>query len=179
MNMKTGSAQTENPGVLFDSLFEQHHRALFSYLFGRCGHRDTAQDLLQETFIRVWMHIDEAKSIPSERIRNWLVTIAKSAFLDSLRRAATRAHINCPAPVREPIDIGLTPDRIATGRADLASLDAAIRTLPEDQRTVLVLSVMEGLTSVEIGSMLGIPAGTVRFQLSQARTRLAYKVGLS
>jgi len=57
-------------------------------------------------------------------------------------------------------------------------VDRAIRRLPEHLRTVLVLQVLGERTSAEIGEMLDRPAGTVRYQLSQARKRLAEELRL-
>jgi RNA polymerase sigma-70 factor (ECF subfamily) len=165
--------------VLFDSLFEQHHRALFAYLLGRCGDREIAADLLQEAFVRVWRNVGEARQIPVERRRYWMVAIAGSVLIDCARRRAVRARVTCPAPAVEPVDSGPSPHAVAEGRDELARLDAAIRALPEDLRTALVLSVMEGLSSAEIAATLGVPAGTVRSRISEARSRIARKVGLS
>jgi len=164
--------------VLFDSLFEQHHRALFCFLFGRCGDREMAADLLQEAFVRVWRNIDEARRIPVERRRFWMVAIAGSVLVDFARRRAVRAHVTCAVPAAEPIDSAPSPHAVVQGRDELARLDDAIRALPEDLRTALVLSVMEGLSSAEIAATLGVPPGTVRSRISEARSRIARKVGL-
>jgi RNA polymerase sigma-70 factor, ECF subfamily len=164
--------------VLFDALIEQHHGALFSFLFGRCGDRDLAADLLQEVYVRVWLNIGEAKGIPVERRRYWLVAIARHVLVDGMRRRAARAPVACSLPACEPADSSPSPGRVAEGKDALASVDAAIRALPEDLRTVLILSVTDGMSSVEIATMLGVPAGTVRYQISEARNRIARKVGL-
>lgn len=58
----------------------------------------------------------------------------------------------------------------------LQELDDAIRALPEDLRVVLVLSVVGERTSTEVGELLGRPAGTVRYQLAEARRRLAHSL---
>jgi RNA polymerase sigma-70 factor (ECF subfamily) len=65
------------------------------------------------------------------------------------------------------------PERIVERDRELRLVDEAIRRLPEPLRTVLVLQVLDERTSAEIGELLGRPAGTVRYQISQARKRLA------
>ena len=65
------------------------------------------------------------------------------------------------------------PERIVERDRELRLVDEAIRRLPEALRTVLVLQVLDERTSAEIGELLGRPAGTVRYQISQARKRLA------
>lgn len=169
-----GSQARESDAALFDTLFEQHRSAIFSFLLGRCGDRETAKDLLQETFVKVWRNIAEASRVPDSKKRFWIVAIARNVMIDWSRRVSIR-----PVTKHAVVDAsGCAPSPILEAEANdtLERLDAAIKELPEDQRTVLVLSAIDGLTSTEIGEMLGIPAGTARFWLSEARKRLAQQV---
>ncbi|MBO0702174.1 MAG: sigma-70 family RNA polymerase sigma factor, partial [Candidatus Dormibacteraeota bacterium] len=72
-----------------------------------------------------------------------------------------------PEPPSDP-----DPAEQAQLARDVTAVDRAIAALPEDQRVLLALQVMGGLTSAEIGRLLGEPAGTVRYQLSELRRRL-------
>lgn len=168
-------SDTGRDAALFDALFEQHRNAVFGLLFGRCGDRETAKDLLQETYMRVWRGIAEAWSVPEDRRRFWIVAIAKNVFVDWTRRQSARPVNGGPLPAGAS-DESASLDRAAEARDTLAKLDQAIEELPDELRTALILSVMEGLTSREIGEMLGIPAGTARFHISEARRRLEQTV---
>jgi RNA polymerase sigma-70 factor (ECF subfamily) len=162
---------------LFDTLFEGHRRAVFAFLYGQTGRRDSASDLLQEVFVRVWTHVADARPLYEEQRLFWILRIARSVLTDSRRRLAVRAHLTCHlAPAAES---GTTShEQSVLNRATLEQIDAAIGDLPEELRTVLTMTVLGGLTSGEIGKLLDRPSGTIRFQLSEARRRIARQVAL-
>jgi DNA-directed RNA polymerase specialized sigma24 family protein len=70
------------------------------------------------------------------------------------------------------------PAAVAEYRAQVEALDGAIRALPEDLRTVLLMQVLAGMHSAQIGEALRKPASTIRYQLLLARRRLAQQMGL-
>lgn len=160
-----------NPELLtqtFDRLFEEHRRVLHAYLVGQVG-VENAEDVLQETFIRVWRNMEKAQAVPVERQRFWLVAVARNLALDFHRQRKVRERLEnapLPAPVPNPEQEAVTADMAVR-------LDAAIQCLPETLRTVLTLHIMGGLNSTEVGSLLERPVGTVRYQLAQARKKLA------
>ncbi len=149
---------------------------LFAYLFGQTGQRDTASDLLQELFVKVWQHIGEVEAMCDERRRPWLMRLARNAVIDSRRRSSVRAHLNLPSPAADPAAVSHEAEVV--DRLCLNRLDRAIQELPLGLRTVLAMSVAGELSSEEIGEALGRPAATVRFQLAEARRKLVKKVGL-
>lgn len=146
----------------FDALFAAHRGPVFAYLLGRVGDRDRAADLLQETFVRIWRHLDDAYAIPQERRRFYVLRIAANVATDAARRARTRAHLEAPFP-EASAHVAPPPALLAT------AVEEAIQALPEDLRTVLTMQLVGGLSSQEIGDALGRPAGTVRSQLHDAR----------
>ncbi len=153
---------------LFDALFEEHRRVLHAYLVGQVG-VENAEDALQEVCIRVWRNIEKVQAVPVERRRFWLVAIARNLALDFHRQCKVRERLimsSTPHPTENP-------EQVAVARDMAVRLDNAIRCLPDTLRTVLTLHIMGGLTSVEVGQLLNRPVGTVRYQLAQARKRLA------
>jgi RNA polymerase sigma-70 factor (ECF subfamily) len=158
----------------FDTLYAAHHRVVYAYLLGHVGNADSAADLLQETFLRVWRHLDDARQVPAERQRFWLFAIARNLLLDHWRRQAVRARGE--EFLREDIaaqPVGNDPAKAVIAKETAAAVDAAIAALPDDLRLVLTLHLVGGLTSAEIGKNLQRPAGTVRYQLSRARQCIA------
>lgn len=129
---------------------------------------------MQETFARVWKHIGEASATPPDRIRFWVLAIAKNQFRDFQRRQAVRQRTETAlkeqAEREEPRG---NPARIVEMRTEQERIAAAICDLPEPLRVMLTLRLAGELTSEEIGALLNRPAGTVRYQLSQARKILA------
>lgn len=166
--------------ALFDALYLEHHRPLYAYLHGKSGCGETAADLLQETFIRVWKHIAEARQVPMGRRRFWLFALARSAACDHARRRLTRKNLENPLPSSElaQTDLRSNPEAVFNAGEVRAALEMAVRRLPENLRIALTMQAIGGMTSAEIGETLGIPAGTVRFRISLARKRLAADPGL-
>lgn len=158
----------DDAAQLFDALFDEHRRVLHAYLVGQVG-LENAEDVLQETFVRVWRNIEKVQAVPVERRRYWLVAIARNLSLDFHRQRKVRERLETAgAPALVPI-----PEQLAEARDLATRLDDAIRCLPENLRTVLTLHIMGGMTSVDVGQLLNRPVGTVRYQLAQARKRLA------
>lgn len=162
----------------FNRLYGEEQRALHAFLLGRTGDREAARDLLQEVFLRAWRHADSWRGLPPERQRAWLFAVARNLVIDSHRSRAT-AEATQAALERAAAGAGSEgPEARAELNERVALLDRAIRRLPEKLRIVLSLHVVGGLTSAQVGEVLGEPAGTVRFQLSEARRRLAGAPGV-
>ena len=139
-----------------------------------CRKPDIAEDLVQitaERALRARHQFD-----PTTRIEAWLFRILRNAWIDMLRRDAKRGEAvdihETPQP--DPVDSAAQTD----DRLMLQAVQAAMATLPEDQRAVLHLVCVEGLSYAETAQTLDIPQGTVMSRLSRARIALAKKVGI-
>jgi RNA polymerase sigma-70 factor, ECF subfamily len=156
----------------FRRLYDAHRGAVHAYFTGRTGDRELAADLMQDVFTRVWRHLDRLDGIPDERQRAWIFTVARNLSIDSLRQRRTRSATQ-DSLARERT---FPSDPASSGVIDgerAAVVAAAVRRLPEAQRVALAMAAAGGMTSADIGAVLGIPAGTVRYRLSLARQRLA------
>ena len=133
-----------------------------------------AEDVAQEALLRAYKSFDRLRD--RNRFRGWLVRISFRLALDRLRSAKRREQrdtlwagpANVPAPV--------TAEDVAASNQFQAHLDRALEELPEKLRLVLLLSAMDGYTIEEIGSMLGVPFGTVKSRIFIARKKLAEKL---
>lgn len=164
---------------LFDHLFRLHHRPVHAYLLGRCNDPDGAADLLQDTFLRAWRHLDDIRNVPPDRRRYWLLAVARNLAHDYHRRQAARAPFAYPLPeVLPSAEEGHDPVAAAESGARAAALDEAIGRLPEELRLVVSLRYLGEMSSAEIGEALERPAGTVRYQLARARALLAQDMRL-
>jgi RNA polymerase sigma-70 factor (ECF subfamily) len=166
---------------LFDRLYAAHAAALHDYLLGRTADPEVARDLLQEACIRLWRSLTEVRDLAAERQRAWLFTVARNLVVDFYRSrasaAATREALGHQAIATQP-HIAPAAETEVMSQDDLDVLDAAIARLPDTLRTVLVLRVLGERTSTEIGELLDRPAGTVRYQIAQARRQLASELRL-
>ena len=162
----------------FDTLYATHARGLHAYLLSRTGSDDTAADLLQDTFVRVWRHLEDLLPMCRERRRFWLFRVARNLTYDHYRRREVRrGEWLDDDPDLQPAENAGGDQRSRWETAQ--DIDAAIDRLPEKLRSVLVMHSLGGMTSTEISGALGRPAGTVRYQLARARRLLAEMMGLT
>jgi RNA polymerase sigma-70 factor (ECF subfamily) len=121
-------------------------------------------------------HIETLRHIPVERRRFWLFAIAKNILADYYRRRSVRNRYEMR--MMESARGWDTLLAVENGET-LTAIDQAIRRLPENLREVLALRTMGEMSSEEIGEVLGRPAGTIRYQLSQARKMINELLGSS
>lgn len=157
---------------VLDELYRSHRQRLYAFAWARTRSREDALDLVQEVFLRAWRHMPALAERPGEARLYWLFACARRLSIDHQRHRQVVARTE-RAPDGEPADAGRgDPVRRAEAAETWRLLDTAIRALPAALREVLALSVLGEMTSAQIGVALGIPAGTVRYQLLQARRAL-------
>jgi RNA polymerase sigma-70 factor, ECF subfamily len=166
--------------ALFDDLYTAHRQTVHAYLLGRTGDDELALDLLQEAFVRAWRNLDTLLALPAQRQRAWLFAIGRNLVIDQYRSRATRtaAQDALATEIRHDGPVAESAEQAAEREREMRLVEEAMRRLPEDLRTVLVLQVLGEHTSAEIGDLLGRPAGTVRYQISRARKLLTEELHL-
>lgn len=150
----------------FDELVRLHMRQAFQVAYRVVGHREDAEDLVQEVFLAAHQYLD---SFDVERpFGPWLMRIVVNRGAN-LRRSRTRRT------TEDEVDgVSSAPSALEeTERADMRMiLTRALATLPERQRMIVTLFDVDGMTSTEIGEMMGLAPGTVRWHLHEARRAL-------
>jgi RNA polymerase sigma-70 factor (ECF subfamily) len=164
----------------FRRLYEAHRAAVLAYFTGRTGDRQSAADLMQEVFLRGWQHLDKLTGVPEDGQRGWLFTVARNLSVDAARHQRTlegaqRALARDPSGLPSRVGASASTAVIASERASVVK--AAIAQLPEQQRVTIAMAAAAEMNSAEIGAALGVPAGTVRYRLSLARSALAEALG--
>jgi RNA polymerase sigma-70 factor (ECF subfamily) len=157
----------------FAELYERYRRTVFTFLLHLTGTRPTAEDLLQETFFRIWRA--RASYQPSGEFRAWLFTIARRLAVDHFRREGLAWEEN-PGAVDAVVSFE-TPDRRAEARDELARLERALDQLPPVQREVVLLARVVGAGADEIAKVTGSTPSAVRVQLHRALHRLRALLG--
>jgi RNA polymerase sigma-70 factor, ECF subfamily len=174
MGRSSAEGRVNEREAAFDGLYDEHQRTLQAYFLGRTGDPQLALDLMQEAFVRAWRNLDMLLVLPPARQRAWLFAVARNLVIDQYRGRATRTATHDALLATDPTaQVSESPEQVIERDRELRLVDEAIRRLPEPLRTVLVLQVLGERTSAEIGALLDRPAGTVRYQISQARKRLA------
>ncbi len=142
----------------------EHLPGLRRYAYALCNHRTPIdpEDLVQECLARAIARFSQWQ--PGTDLRAWLFTMMHNLFINMLRKAARETTGN--------ISETTEPATAATADPGMDDLDKALQTLSADQRSILMLVTLEGLTYQQIASMLQIPVGTVMSRLSRARQQL-------
>jgi RNA polymerase sigma-70 factor (ECF subfamily) len=156
--------------ALVHAVYQEHGRALLAYATRLTGDRGAAEDVVQETLIRVWRH-PEVVANGRGSTRGWLLTVARNIVTDRIRARAARPAEVPESPDTPPIQRDHA-DRVATSVTVLAALEE----LSEDHRGVLDQIYFQGRSLGEAATALGIPAGTVKsrsyYALRALRERL-------
>jgi len=144
-------------------LFERHHRPLFDFLARMTGNASTAEDLVQEVFVRVLKY--RATWRGEGRFDTWLFRIARNARADYFRTRRPDAPID--EADDHPSHAPLPGDLLARNR-DVARLQRALMLLREDKRELIVLARYRGMKLEAIADLLGIEVGTVKVRIHRA-----------
>lgn len=164
-----------------EAAVREHSRFVYAIAYSLLRNRQDAEDAAQETFVRFWRHRRRWRLIRNPRA--WLARTAWRVALDSRKKRGSRDDISisineCVEAVSRLRAAGATADEIA-GRKEMAALlERLIESLPENLRAPMALSLAEDITSPEIANVLGIPEGTVRQRLWQARQILKEKLSI-
>lgn len=142
-----------------------HMQRLRRYARFLCRDAADADDLVQETLVKA---IGRAESFrPGSDLRAWLFSILHNTFVSGTRAVGRRRRVAiCDN------DDGFRMEPTQDIRIELRRVLATLDTLPEDQRRVILLVSVEGMTTDEAAELLGLPVGTVRSRLSRGREAL-------
>jgi len=160
------------PALDLDELFADHGKRLYRLALRLSRSPEDAEDLVQETFLRVAEHARRVPRRPADS-EAWLVRVLVNLSRDRHRRATT-ARRATPALLAE------TPTVAAASTAVEARRDVvrALAALPPRRRAVVVLVELEELDSAEVARLLGIARVTVRWHLAAGRAELRRRLGV-
>ncbi|WP_282023218.1 RNA polymerase sigma factor [Priestia flexa] len=150
----------------FEEIYEQHMHDLFRYLLSLTRRKEAAEDLMQETFYRVLLHLE---TYSGEEVKPWLFKIAYHAFIDWYRKEKKRPTVELeewhfsPQPSAE--EKVFVQDEINTWLSDVSSL-------PEPKRNIVLLRDYHGFTYEEIAGMTGFTLAKVKMALYRGRQQL-------
>ncbi len=158
----------------FEQLITPYEQLVWRVCWHYIHHREDAKDCAQETMVKAWRCLQQYRQDCS--LESWLYRIAASCCVDFLRRKKRYAAESADALADtgfDPVDPSPLPEEQALQREEKTRLHRAIAQLPEDMRTALILSAVEGRKYDEIAQITGVAAGTVKSRISRARQKLA------
>jgi RNA polymerase sigma-70 factor (ECF subfamily) len=156
----------------FETLYTRYRRPLWSYIRRFVADAQMAEEVLQDTLVALWR---SAGSFRGEaRVSTWLFTIARrQSYTHLRRRRAEPVDVNDREPEPDPEP---TPERVVVARAELAHVVGLLDELPAERRETLLLALAGNLSYTEIAEVLGVPLGTVKSRVANARRELAARI---
>ncbi len=158
----------------FDEIVDRFRNPLYNFIFRIIGDSAFAEDILQETFVRLWLNKDSYREIA--RFSTWIYTIAANLSKTELRRRKVRRWLSFSGGKDDrPLDF---PDEDANPQRDYERqnirdrLSEELMKMPLAFREVVVLRDIQELTYEEISTILNIPLGTVKSRVNRGRLRL-------
>mgnify|MGYP002407454161 CR=1 FL=1 len=170
LRFKAGDARA------FEQLVRRHRTPVFNFLLRLCGHRQRAEDLLQETWLKVIRGASGYE--PRAKFTTWLYTIARNQCMDALRKESYRKAESLEASAGNGADerplverfasVHAAPDRNAHNAALRPQIEEALDRLPAEQREVFVLREYHGVPFREIAEVTGVSENTVKSRMRYA-----------
>ena len=189
VNSKTGSSDLSDVDILaevtagdidaYGKIVARYRGRLYNFVFRFVGDRETAEDIVQETFLRAFRKRKEYRAIAN--FSTWLFTIAGNLAKSELRRRKRWRLFSLHRD--EESDTGMElpdesfrPDKIAESSLADVQIQEAIVSLPENYRQVILLRDVEGMSYQEISEIVKCPVGTVKSRVNRARLKLQQKL---
>jgi RNA polymerase sigma-70 factor (ECF subfamily) len=170
----------------FRELIRRYERPVFSLIFRMVRDRELAEDLSQDTFVKVLNHIDRYR--PEFKLSSWLFKIANNVAIDHLRRRQLDTISMSGSPHAESAEAieATSFDIVAQQESALDEMEAkelgsaieqAITKLRPEYRSCIMLRHVEGRSYEEIAATLDLPLGTVKTYIHRARRELRRALG--
>ena len=167
----------------FEALYDRYSRLVFSTAYRVLGDAHSAEDVVQDVFVRLWRNPDRYVE-ERGRFLGWMLSVTRNRAIDEVR-SRRRRPLN-ESQVGDPDSSGSITDETASESASLEMagaelvdqremVRAALAELPEEQRLAIELAYYSGLTQAEIAQRLATPLGTVktRIRLGMRKMRVA------
>ena len=150
--------------TLFKNLYDRYSEDVYRFSFWLGGDPELAKDVTSETFVRLWTSDSD---IRFETVKAYLFAIARNLILQHRRREKKRTSLD-----KNLVDNAVRPDEKSEQRSELERTLKALETLPEIDRTVLIMRAEDELSSAEISIATGLTVSAVKVKIFRARLKL-------
>ncbi|HVF22410.1 MAG TPA: sigma-70 family RNA polymerase sigma factor [Pyrinomonadaceae bacterium] len=156
----------------FEELVRRYQRPISAYVYRMVGNYESALDLTQEIFIKVYNSLERYRS--EFKFSTWIYKIAHNAAVDHLRRNSTREQSLVAGIDGDTFDLPiesarLSPEQESERKERRGEIEAVVRALPSNYRELIILRHSQDLSYEEIVEVTGLPLGTVKNRLFRAR----------
>ena len=145
-----------------EDIYGAFYRDLLAYCQAMTKSRSSAEDLVQETYLRALTHWEDVEALRRSQCRSWLYKTARNLYIDQLRKLSRETP-------EEEDKLALASFEEDLTQAAVAQL---IARLPESEQTIFTMRYFEGYNARELGELFDLPSATVRSRLSSAKRRL-------
>ena len=165
-------------GTAYRGLVEKYQNRVYAMVYGMLRNREDARDITQEAFVKAFRNLETFRLEAS--FYTWLYRIAMNLAIDFTRKRKRRENAGFDEGIAardedggiSEVHHGDSPGRALERKQLFTQIMTAMETLPEDQRQVILLRELEGLSYKEIADVMEIPEGTVMSRLFYARKKL-------
>lgn len=161
----------------FEPLVTAYEQTLYNLCYKMLGNREDAEDAVQEAFIKIFRALNDYRG--DSRFSTWIYRIAVNTCNDMLRRKNRVQVISLYEQQEDGEETelqipeeGNTPEELLERKLTRESVDLGLQALPEEQRTILLLREIQGLSYEEIAEIQHLDGGTVRSRIHRARKKL-------
>jgi RNA polymerase sigma-70 factor, ECF subfamily len=154
------------PAMTTEHVWEEFHASLQQFIRRRISDEATAEDVLQDVFLRIHQHIDTLKDV--RRLEGWIYQITRNAIIDAYRSSRHETTLEAAEMLDLPEEL---PDVDVVSEL-LPCVRAMVRNLPDLDRQALVLTEYQGLTQKELAERLGLSFSGAKSRVQRAREKL-------
>ena len=156
----------------FEELVRRYQRPISAYVYRMVGNYESALDLTQEIFIKVYSSLRRYRE--EFKFSTWIYKIAHNSAVDHLRRNTTREQSLVVGPEGDQFDLPvesdcLSPEQESERKERRGEIESVVRALPANYRELIILRHSQDLSYEEIVEVTGLPLGTVKNRLFRAR----------
>jgi RNA polymerase sigma-70 factor (ECF subfamily) len=179
--------QTKDPAH-FKALVHRYENRIFSAVYRILGNAEEAEEVVQDTFLKLHQHLEKFKS--SSSFASWIFRIAHNSCMDRMRIKHRRRKIfqfwsfdpqsandkeagdEIGQVIAQAADPGMSPSEVLDASEQEIMIEKSLKALPDTQRVVVILHDIEGFSYQEIAEIIGSNIGTVRSRLHYGRLKL-------
>jgi len=163
----------------YGKIVGRYNGRLYNFVYRFVGDRETAEDVVQETFLRAFRKRKEYRAIAN--FSTWLFTIAGNLAKSELRRRKRWRMFSIERDEETGTGMDLPdesarPDKVAESSLANGQIQLAIASLPENYKQVILLRDVQGMSYQEISDIVDCPVGTVKSRVNRARLKLQQKL---
>jgi RNA polymerase sigma factor (sigma-70 family) len=163
------SALRNREKIAMEALYDMYSASLFGVISRIVSETETAEDILQETFVKIW-HSFSGYNAEKGRLFTWMVNIARNLAIDKLRSKDYKNQ-NKNQDIDNTVAI-IDEQRNSVYKPELLGVKELVETLKPEQKAILDLVYFKGYTHVEAADELGVPLGTIKTRLRMAVQQL-------